>query len=78
MSVCFDCERCWSRILETLVSYRLIDPGSEWRLHRLWFEPPWAICSANMKNALYRCRSRICVGAGRIRSVPASTSFSTT
>ena len=25
-------------ILETLVCYRLIDPGSEWRLHRLWFE----------------------------------------
>ncbi len=29
---------CWSHILETLVCYRLIDPGSEWRLHRLWFE----------------------------------------
>ena len=29
---------CWRRILETLVCYRLIDPGSEWRLHRLWFE----------------------------------------
>ena len=25
-------------ILETLVCYRLIDPGSEWRLHRQWFE----------------------------------------
>jgi hypothetical protein len=21
-----------------LCAYRLIDPGSEWRLHRLWFE----------------------------------------
>src|SRR5208283_5485686 len=29
---------CWRHILETLVCYRLIDPGSEWRLHRLWFE----------------------------------------
>jgi hypothetical protein len=29
---------CWRYILETLVCYRLIDPGSEWRLHRLWFE----------------------------------------
>jgi Transposase DDE domain len=28
----------WSHILQTLVCYRLIDPGSEWRLHRLWFE----------------------------------------
>jgi len=24
--------------LETLCAYRLIDPGSEWRLHRQWFE----------------------------------------
>ncbi|MEA2726531.1 MAG: hypothetical protein QOF70_1006, partial [Acetobacteraceae bacterium] len=22
----------------TLVAYRLIDPGSEWRLHRQWYE----------------------------------------
>src|SRR5215470_453353 len=29
---------CWQHILETLVCYRLIDPGSEWRLHRQWFE----------------------------------------
>ena len=29
---------CWQHILQTLVCYRLIDPGSEWRLHRLWFE----------------------------------------
>ena len=28
----------WRHILQTLVCYRLIDPGSEWRLHRLWFE----------------------------------------
>ena len=25
-------------MLQTLVSYRLIDPGSEWRLHREWFD----------------------------------------
>jgi len=24
----------WFNVLKTLVSYRLIDPGSEWRLHR--------------------------------------------
>jgi hypothetical protein len=29
---------CWHPILQTLVCYRLIDPGSAWRLHRLWFE----------------------------------------
>lgn len=27
----------WLDILKTLVSYRLIDPGSEWRLHREWY-----------------------------------------
>jgi hypothetical protein len=25
-------------VLKTLVTYRLIDPGSEWRLHRQWYE----------------------------------------
>ena len=28
----------WDLILQTLCVYRLIDPGSEWRLHREWFE----------------------------------------
>jgi transposase len=28
----------WLNVLKTLVSYRLLDPGSEWRLHRQWFE----------------------------------------
>src|SRR6266481_1893686 len=28
---------CWRHVLETLTVYRLIDPGSEWRLHRQWF-----------------------------------------
>jgi len=27
----------WLNVLKTLVSYRLISPGSEWRLHRQWF-----------------------------------------
>jgi hypothetical protein len=27
----------WDHILQVLVSYRLIAPGSEWRLHREWF-----------------------------------------
>ena len=46
---------------ETLVCYRLIDPGSEWRLHRQWFEQS---AMADLrgedhglveKNKLYRC-----------------------
>jgi hypothetical protein len=28
----------WDLVLQTLCAYRLIDPGSEWRLHRHWFE----------------------------------------
>jgi len=28
---------CWRHVLETLTVCRLIDPGSEWRLHRQWF-----------------------------------------
>jgi hypothetical protein len=27
----------WDHILQVLVSYRLISPGSEWKLHREWF-----------------------------------------
>jgi len=27
----------WLDVLQTLVSYRLISPGSEWRLHREWY-----------------------------------------
>jgi transposase len=27
----------WEHVLEGLVAYRLIDPGSEWRLHRHWY-----------------------------------------
>lgn len=28
----------WLNVFKTLVSYRLLDPGSEWRLHREWYE----------------------------------------
>jgi transposase len=51
----------WLCVLKTLVAYRLIDPGSEFRLHRQWFDQS-AVCdllntSANIasKNTLYRC-----------------------
>ena len=45
--------------------YRLIDPGSEWRLHRLWFEQSamgdllGADYSLVEKNALYRCLDKV-------------------
>ncbi|MBV8745675.1 MAG: IS1634 family transposase, partial [Xanthobacteraceae bacterium] len=56
---------CWQHILQTLVCYRLIDPGSEWRLHRLWFEHSamadllGADDALVEKNALYRCLDKL-------------------
>jgi len=56
---------CWRHILQTLVCYRLIDPGSEWRLHRQWFEQSamgdllGEDCALVEKNALYRCLDRV-------------------
>lgn len=55
----------WQHILQTLVCYRLIDPGSEWRLHRQWFEQSamadllGADYGLVEKNALYRCLDRL-------------------
>jgi len=55
----------WQHILQTLVCYRLIDPGSEWRLHRQWFEESamgdllgedYGLVA---KNALYRCLDKL-------------------
>src|SRR6202051_377441 len=56
---------CWQHILQTLVCYRLIDPGSEWRLHRQWFEQSAMgdlldeDYSRVEKNVLYRCLDRV-------------------
>jgi len=56
---------CWRHILQTLVCYRLIDPGSEWRLHRLWFEQSAMADLLGVddalveKNALYRCLDKL-------------------
>jgi transposase len=55
----------WLKVLKTLVAYRLIDPGSEWRLHRQWFdasamadllEADFALAE---KNTLYRCLDKL-------------------
>jgi transposase len=56
---------CWQHILQTLICYRLLDPGSEWRLHRLWFEQSamadllGADYALAEKNALYRCLDKV-------------------
>jgi len=55
----------WDDVVATLVCYRLIDPGSEWRLHRLWFERSAMadLLGADFglveKNALYRCLDKV-------------------
>ena len=56
---------CWRHILQTLICYRLIDPGSEWRLHRLWFDRSamgdllGADYALVEKNALYRSLDKV-------------------
>jgi hypothetical protein len=55
----------WMNVLKTLVAYRLIDPGSEWRLHRQWYDQS-AIgdllgedFDLVRKDNLYRCRDKL-------------------
>ena len=55
----------WRHVLETLTIYRLIDPGSEWRLHREWFKNS-ALAdlleedfSLAQKDNLYRCLDKL-------------------
>lgn len=55
----------WETVLAVLVTYRLIDPGSEWRLHRHWFHHT-ALAdllggdfSLAAKDTLYRCHDRL-------------------
>ena len=55
----------WLQVLQTLVAYRLIDPGSEWRLHRHWFDASAMgdLLNADFalaeKNTLYRCLDKL-------------------
>ena len=55
----------WLDVLKTLVCYQLIDPGSEWRLHRQWYErsamrdwlaSPMSVAPAD---TLYRCLDKL-------------------
>ena len=58
-------ETSWRHVLQTLTTYRLIDPGSEWRLHREWFknsaladllEEDFGLVQ---KDNLYRCLDKL-------------------
>jgi transposase len=56
----------WLSVLKTLVAYRLLDPGSEWRLHRDWFTTSAMADllgeddSIAAKDTLYRCLDKLC------------------
>ena len=56
---------CWVHVLTVLCAYRLISPGSEWRLHREWFDQSamadllgedFALAA---KDTLYRCLDKL-------------------
>jgi len=55
----------WRHVLQTLVSYRLIEPGSEWRLHQHWFAQSamgdllGEDFSLAAKDNLYRCLDKL-------------------
>jgi transposase len=55
----------WHQVLMVLVAYRLIDPGSEWRLHREWFEHSamgdllGGDSALAAKDTLYRCLDKV-------------------
>jgi transposase len=55
----------WTKVLKVLTIYRLLDPGSEWHLHRDWFDQT-ALAdllegdfSLVAKDTLYRCHDRL-------------------
>ena len=55
----------WLNILKTLASYQLISPGSEWRLHRQWFDESamgdllGEDAALVLPNNLYRCLDKL-------------------
>jgi transposase len=55
----------WVNVLKTLVSYRLISPGSEWRLHRQWYHRSAMAdllgedAGLVQKDKLYRCLDKL-------------------
>src|ERR1700740_2278187 len=55
----------WDQVLFVLVAYRLLAPGSEWRLHREWFQRSaltdllGADAGVAQIHKLYRCHDRL-------------------
>ena len=58
---------CWLNILKVLVCYRLISPGSEWRLHREWYHNSAMgdllgdDAGVIQKDKLYRCLDKVLI-----------------
>jgi len=56
---------CWYHVLMVLCAYRWIDPGSEWRLHREWYDKSALADLLNedfalaAKDNLYRCLDKL-------------------
>jgi hypothetical protein len=53
-------------VLKMLVTYRLVDPGSEWRLHRQWYVqsaigdlPGEDFAVAGKDNLYHRCLDKL-------------------
>ena len=53
------------QVLQTLMAYHRIDPGSEWRLHRHWYDASAMSDLLNAdfalaeKDTLYRCLDKL-------------------
>ncbi|MGH9790776.1 MAG: IS1634 family transposase [Candidatus Acidiferrales bacterium] len=60
----------WEHVLQVLTAYRLIDPGSEWRVHRQWYEHSamgdllGEDTRVAEKDTLYRCLDRLLAHKG--------------
>ena len=64
----------WLKVLKTLVVYRLLEPGSEWKLHTSWFDRSAMadLLEDNFRLAaidtLYRCHDRLLSHRGALFS----------
>jgi len=64
----------WINVLKTLVCFRWIDPGSEWKLHRDWFKNSAMAdlleedSSVANIDTLYRCLDRLCAHKDKLFS----------
>ena len=62
---CSRADTAWEKVLRALTIYRLLSPGSEWRMHRHWFAttalPDLLAVDASVAQpaTLYRCHDRL-------------------